>query len=95
MADADNAAARQPRIEQSVQRCFASLVERGGCFVHEQPIGLLQQSACDRHALLCPARELLRQVALRKCLGQNRTGEIPPSGIVGGLVETCALWEPD
>jgi hypothetical protein len=27
----------------------------------------------------------------RKSQGQNRTGENPPSGIVGGLVESCAL----
>ncbi len=27
--------------------------------------------------------------------GQNRTGEIPPSGIVGGLAETSPLREPD
>ena len=27
--------------------------------------------------------------------GQNRTGEIPPSGIAGGLAETSPLWEPD
>jgi hypothetical protein len=30
-----------------------------------------------------------------KCQGQNRTGEIPPSGIVGGLAGTWARWEPD
>jgi len=29
----------------------------------------------------------------RESQGQNRTGEIPPSGIAGGLAETW-LWEP-
>lgn len=31
----------------------------------------------------------------RTCQGQNRNGEIPPSGIVGGLAETWIPWEPD
>lgn len=31
----------------------------------------------------------------RKSQGQNRTGEIPPSGIVGGLTGTWTRWEPD
>lgn len=36
-----------------------------------------------------------REGSQRKGQGQNRTGEIPPSGIVGGLVETSVLGEPD
>jgi hypothetical protein len=31
----------------------------------------------------------------RKSQGQNRTGEIPPSGIVGGLAETWTRGEPE
>lgn len=31
----------------------------------------------------------------RTCRGQNRNGEIPPSGIVGGLAGTWIPWEPD
>ena len=31
----------------------------------------------------------------RTCQGQNRNGEIPPSGIVGGLAGTWIPWEPD
>ncbi len=31
----------------------------------------------------------------RTSQGQNRTGEIPPSGIVGGLAGTWARWAPD
>jgi hypothetical protein len=31
----------------------------------------------------------------RTSQGQNRTGEIPPSGIVGGLAETWTRWEPE
>jgi hypothetical protein len=31
----------------------------------------------------------------RKSQGQNRTGEIPTSGIVGGLAETWTRWEPE
>ena len=31
----------------------------------------------------------------RKCQGQNRNGEIPPSGIVGGLAGTWVGWKPE
>ena len=29
------------------------------------------------------------------CQGQNRTGEIPLSGIVGGLAGTWTRWDPE
>jgi hypothetical protein len=44
-----------------------------------------------------PALKLYRELGrpAAESRGQNRTGENPPSGIAGGLVETYVLWESD
>ena len=66
---------------------------------HSRPIkrGRDDEQTSDRWGVCGPVLKP-RHVSGRltkESQGQNRTGEIPPSGIVGGLAETWTRWEPE
>ena len=53
----------QALFERRVDVGFERFVERGGGFVEEEPVGLREQRARDRDALLLAAREALSPIA--------------------------------
>ena len=66
---------------------------------HSRPIkrGRADEQTSDRWGVCGPVlkpRHVLGRLT-KESQGQNRTGEIPPSGIVGGLAETWTRWEPE
>ena len=57
MADRNDGRAGKLRAQHLVERGFGGLVERGGRFVEEQEIRLLQDGARDREPLLFAERQ--------------------------------------
>src|SRR5262245_29883733 len=62
MADAEDRRLRQALAEQPIEAPLGRLVERGGCLVEKEPLGLLDQGAREGDALLLARRELKRPV---------------------------------
>ena len=84
MPNADHRGVGQLRAQQAVEAGFRSFIHRGRGFVHEQPVGFLQQGARECDALLFaigkPGRPVLffaepvdqlRQVAVDERLGSG------------------------
>ncbi|MNC85101.1 hypothetical protein D3C83_06780 [compost metagenome] len=85
MADADDRRVRQSLLQQEVEPLLGRRVERAGRLVQQQPVGLAQQRAAERDALLLPDRKLQRPVALlvqtpcemRKAAGGEHLLQLP------------------
>ncbi len=73
MAHAEYRRSREPLAHQSIKTRLRSLVNRRGCLVEEEPIGLLHQRASKGDALLFAGGKLERPMAsLVEPLGEVR-----------------------